>query len=315
MRMMKGAVVASLMLATCVWGGPFNAKLVSGDAIWAMHLDAETARASSLGKLMLEKKPDAKEIAQLKEFEEMFGMDPQTDLHAVTAYGTGMEPESAIILITGKLNPAKLVAKVKGMPAYQAAKHGARDIHSWENPGEEAAERVFGVILSQNVAIVGQTLESVKKAIDVADGKQKTLAQGGINTKALTVAGVMMAATADLGTVDLSSNPMLAANSPKNLTLQVRESEGNFIAKAAVKLGSAQNAQQAMTMMNSMLMMGMMQAQQQDPQMADILKSITLKQDNDTLLAGMTYPAVKLAAVIKAAMEKAAMEQAANPIQ
>ena len=305
-RMMKGAVIASLMLATWVWGGPFNAKLVSGDAIWAMHLDAETFRTSTLGKLMLQENQDAESLKQLKAFEEMFGMDPQTDLHAVTAYGAGIEPEASVILVNGKLNPAKLVQKVKTMPAYQLAKHGNREIHSWENEGEGAAERVYGVILDRNSAIIGQTLKSVKKAIDVADGKQKNLSQGGINTKPLSVGGVMMAVTADLSNVDLSANPMLAANnvSAKSVTIQVRESEGNFSIKAAVKQNSAQEAEQSLTLLNGMLGMVMMQTQQQNPPVADVMKAITIKRDNDALLLNVTYPATKLAALLKSAMRE-----------
>ncbi|MFU8781164.1 MAG: hypothetical protein ACNA71_09110 [Kiritimatiellia bacterium] len=292
-----------------VMAAPFNPVWVSGDANWVMHVDFAALRASQIGKALLSEDLNAAGQEQLQQAKEMFGMDPRTDLDAVTLYGGGRGQDDVVVLVGGKLDADKLVAQLKGMTGYTVSSLGAREVHSWLDEQGEDASRVHGVILDGSRSVASKSVELLQKALAVLDGKQGNLTQGGtLDTSVLSGSGLLLAATADLRNVDLSANPMLANAKAGVFRMQMRESGGDLALRVAMQQESAQEAQQAESMLNGFKMMGLMQMQQQNPDLAGLMQAITITRNDDMLMLQMSYPAAKIVEMIKAVAQSGSEE-------
>ncbi len=299
---------ALVVLVGCVVSAvaaPFNANVVYSDASWVMHVDFAALRGSQIGKAMLEGDIDAAAQEQLEKAKEMLGMDPRTDLHAVTVYGTAANQEDFVAIINGNLDSNALEKQVRDMPGYTASSVGARDMHSWLADENESESRMFGVVLDGTRAVMSRSEATLGKGLAVLDGEQGNLSQAtALDTALLSGQGVLLAMTADLSGVDFSQNPMLAqANvSAKSVRMQLREAAGNLGLRVAVQQGTVQEAQQSEEMLNGLKMMGVMQLGQQNPDLAGLMQAITIGRTDDTLLLNLSYPAEQFLEIVKGAV-------------
>ena len=296
-----GVVLSSACLAMA---GSFDASLVSRDANWVMHIDFSALRASTIGESLLARDVPADVQQQWQRAEQMLGMDLRKDLHAVTMYGSAVGQDDVVVWIQGKLDPGTLASQLENMDGYQRLDHGSHVVHSWvDAPGEMDASRVYGVAVDGGRGVLGPSEALILKALQVMDGTLPNVTDGGISVATLTGSGLLMAATADLRHADLSANPMLAqaGSNARNFRMDIREADGMLGVRMAVQQGSVQDAQQAMEMLNGFKMMGLMQLQQQNPDLAALLQAIAINRNEDTLLLGLSYPSRKLVAMMQEA--------------
>jgi hypothetical protein len=294
------SLLAVLLVARVAVAVSFSPRVVAGDANWVLHLDMAALKASTLGQQMLANDLDARAEIQLKQAQALLGMDPREDLHAITVYGSGVDQDNAVMLIRGKFNSEKVAAAAAVMPGHELLVHGARQVHSWLEAADPSAGRMHGVLLDGSVGVISKSLANLQKALDVVDGKQASLAQGGINTANLSGDGVMLAAAGDFSGLSMGDNPMLSNVKARNFAMQLRETGGNVALRVALKQESVQDAEQSQMMLNGLMMMGMAQLQQQSPELVGLLQAITISRDADTLVANFNYPAARLAEMMKA---------------
>jgi hypothetical protein len=305
MKAMKKVLAVVLLSVVSAVAAPFDAELVPGDANWVLHIDFAALRASQIGKAMLEDELDAAGKEQLKQAKDMFGMDPRTDLNAMTIYGAGAAQDDFVMLVQGKLNSSKMIAHVKGLSGYQASRHAGREVHSWVDgqDDDDKPSRMYGAVWDGSRGLISKSLPSLQTALAVLDGKHDNLMKGKLDTKVMSGQGLLLAAAADLRNVKLPANPMLANAKPGLFRMQARETGGNLAMQVAVQQESVQSAQQAETMLNGFKMMGQMQMQQENPNMASVLQAITIGRNNDVLTLSMTYPAAKIVEMMKSAAQ------------
>lgn len=175
-------LVALLALAPCSFASGFDARRVSADAAWVLHVDFEAlSRSTLLGSLheagqRVENELDADEITS------SFGLDPFADVDSMTMYAEGFDSTDKAIVVIGN---AKLDAtwkrlaekatreKIAGHDALRR-EHGASFPYVCLLPAKDAARRV-GVLATSSA-----TLEH---ALSVLDGGSSSLATGSTRGK------------------------------------------------------------------------------------------------------------------------------------
>lgn len=296
--------------ASCVLAGSFDATLVPQDAYWVAHVDVAAFRGSTIGQYVMEQEGTGEVKEQWQQAEEMLGMDVREDLNAVTMYGTGLEEQDVVIWFRGQLNPETLAAQAAEQEQYESLEIEGHTAHSWVDTSGGAETRIYGVVLDATRGVMGPSKEQIEKALQVAAGESPDVTDGGISVSRLTGSGLLVAATADFSDVDLSEHPMLAqANvNARYFSMDTRESDGNLAVRIDVQQESVQEAQQTEEMLNGLRMMGAMQMQEQNPDLAAFLQAITVSRSDDTLQLRLSYPSEQLIAMIED-MEQAQLPQ------
>ena len=128
--------------ATFSEAGPANAKHVGADAKWYIHLDAESAKQSTLFKQALDllgaQFPVEDAAAQIKT---AIGIDPLKDITGITVYSNTFEKDVAAILIYAKADKNLLTQAVAQNPEHKEQMHGTHMLHTWvdNNDGKTKA--------------------------------------------------------------------------------------------------------------------------------------------------------------------------------
>src|SRR5258707_3156794 len=78
---------------------PLKQTDLPADPAWFLHVDCDALRPTDLGQYILSQmeKPDGQD--KLGSFQATFGLDPRTQLHGLTLYGTNAAPEDGLLLV------------------------------------------------------------------------------------------------------------------------------------------------------------------------------------------------------------------------
>jgi hypothetical protein len=240
------ALALALLGSTQVQAGPLDLKQVSGDAQWMVHIDVDAMRGSSfVEKAYLEG------AQQWSAFEawmsiacDQVGVDPKSDLHGLTLFGTKLGKLEGVALIDAKMQPEQMIGRAKGEAGYQSSTYGKREIHAWT----DGQNRVAGAFFTPSLLVVARTDKEVQHALDVLDQKAPSLA-GKPNTLGSAPEGTMFQAW-----VQGLANTPLPLKSPavkksQALSLVIGESGGQLFANARLTMESAEAAHKVLAVL------------------------------------------------------------------
>ena len=247
MRVLGVAAALVLGLAAVVQAEPLNLKQVPADAKWVAHMDVDAIRASTVAQKAYKQCHDKCEDAdeKLAKLREKLGMDPTTDLHGITFYGTQIKKEKGVVIVQAEVDQKHLVAKAKKAPDYSSSKHKSYKLHTWTHrKGKEHEHSVTGCFHKPTVIVFGRTADEVTAALDVLDGKSPALAGSDSQLAAEIPAGtVLLARAVGLADADLPSKSPLAKEC-ESLCLAIGEHDGEVFAKGKLVTKSEDVAKQ-----------------------------------------------------------------------
>lgn len=181
MKRFCAAAFALPLVLLCVTTAPAKALKpadVSAEAKWYGHFDCEAIRALPIVQEMKEKCPKCWDKGH--KAAEKIGVNPMSDLTALTVYSTQYEGKKGVGLFYVKnLNADKLVAAFKKKhPDHKTAKHGDLTLYSWTAKHKHHEMKLSGAIVDNSVVVIGADGEEVRLALDVLTGKKPGLAAG-----------------------------------------------------------------------------------------------------------------------------------------
>ena len=186
MRVLTLAMAAALTFVSSARAEPLDLKCAAADAKWVLHLDVDALRQSPLVEKAyqkcLELHPEA--AKHLDKVRDLLGMDPRKDLHALMVYGKDTDKHHGVLLVHADVNQKLLLAKAEKAPGHKATKFGSYELHSWTHTDRHGSHPVTGVFYKPNVLVFAESVEAVKGALDVLDGKSP-----GISGKESPLAG------------------------------------------------------------------------------------------------------------------------------
>jgi hypothetical protein len=163
---------------TLIWNAGGNCRAgaidpgsVAADAKWLVHIDFDALRESKVAQHAHEeilKHERAKEI--LAKVQDMTGMDPQKDLHGLTAYGAGFKPHSGVLIVYAHADRDKLLALMKSRPDFKTTSADDLELYSWTEGRGERKHDVIVAFPKEGVAVIAGSADQVKRASSVVRG-------------------------------------------------------------------------------------------------------------------------------------------------
>ncbi|HUS90731.1 MAG TPA: hypothetical protein VM695_02735 [Phycisphaerae bacterium] len=279
---MKRVLAGVCVLAVCgsmAPAGPMKMDRVAGDARWVAHLDVAALLNSGIAKFILaeaEKKGSFLEgIAQVRQ---TLGFDPLKDIRGVTLYGKVIGDETAVVVVDATVDQPKLLELLAGNPGYKAHEHGDRTLHQWTDAaktvvkdGQEVlkpAKTNYGCFADADTIVVGSTLDLLKGAVDVVDGKADSLAKsGGIKILPTPSKGAFLVGAAE--GIRIPEDPAKPQNAIfrtiTDVSIEAGELEGNTFASITAMTDDVQKATKLRQIVQGFVALGqMMLAERQD---------------------------------------------------
>lgn len=153
-------------------------QTVPEKARWVAHLDIESLARSQLLQGLKEQGLQ-KEMETAFADEELAGVDPLQDVRSVTIFNSTDDDDRTVILVRASDKADALLARHQKMDGYHTVDIGGRKLHAWG--GSEGGDHGVAYVArvdggTDRLVVFGEDTESVSHAIDVVEGKQKSLA-------------------------------------------------------------------------------------------------------------------------------------------
>lgn len=162
-----------LILASQALAAPLEVKQVAADSTWLVHVDVDAIRASIVVQRawqnVLEKHPDAE--THLGFVRNVIGLDPTVDIHGITIYGKGIGTADAVTIVAASMDPERLTLLASVIPDQETTPHGDYAIRSWTHKHRDQALIIASAFRGEEQLILGSSIDNVKAALDVLDGK------------------------------------------------------------------------------------------------------------------------------------------------
>ncbi|MHC5083513.1 MAG: hypothetical protein ACYTET_06195 [Planctomycetota bacterium] len=273
---------------------PLNYKHVSGQARWAFHVDFEAFRGSEMGQLVQTSMQETYQD-KINAMAQLLGTDLTQDLNGITVYGQTGSHENAAALFDGTFDQNKLLSLLVLNGAYSKSIYNDHTLHHWVD--ESRQRNQVGTFATDSLIIIAETEDSVKGALDVLSGKQKTLADENQTllerlNKAPDQAIMVMAAE---GLSELTNgNPHAAVLKNSDVMAAViAEENGNMKLQVDLEAETPEAAvqiEQVLLGMKAFMMLG----SEQYPQLPEVLSQAVLVRDEKQLSLAIQYPSIKL---------------------
>jgi hypothetical protein len=298
-----------VMGAMAVSAAPLQRADVAASASWVVHLDVDGLRPTSIGQFIQGQLDQPEAANKLAAFQTIFGVDPRTQLHGLTLYGTGT---NGVLVVYADFDAERLATLAKGANDYESAKHNGHVIRSWIDDNQKkkhgGAGRTYGAIQGKRV-IFGKEESMVAQALDVLDGSTPNLS-GSSNFSQLGASGdtsILEGAARDIQLPDMGPQAEILKKS-RLVLLQLGQQQKKIQGTLTLEANDEETATKISAIGQGLL--ALLQFQQQNPGAVKIAQALKVHQDGATVTASLSLPADDVIDAIKAdAARKAAKKE------
>jgi hypothetical protein len=236
MRVWGVASAIVLGVAAAASAGPLELKQVSAEATWIVHFDVDAMRESTLVQRVYHKCVEnwpavQRHLREVTDLVDHLGIDLTKDLHGLTAYGMKAGDPDGVFIVDANVDQKMLLEKADQAPEHQTAQHGTYVVHSWiDAQGRKHEHPMSGTIYKANTLIFAPTVELVKLALDVLDGKSPAAAGKASPLAAQIPAGTLIVVRAS-GLADARlrwKSPLLTQSETFGVMIGEREGKVSF---------------------------------------------------------------------------------------
>jgi len=255
---MRNPMVNALVLAACcstAVGGALKVEQVAGDARWVAHVDVAAMLKSGLAQFILQEAEKKDSFLEgIAKFREVFGFDPLSDVRSLTLYGKEIGDKAGVVILDATVNPEKILALLAANETYRSREYGDYVLHQWTDQPKAGAggdapagepKTHYGCFYDEKIILVASTIELLKGAIDVLNGKRDSLANSeGLKILPKPAAGAFALAAAEGLKVPPDAKPQQAAlmRHVRDVAVQAGETEGSTFVNITALTETAQRA-------------------------------------------------------------------------
>jgi len=292
------SVVLMLAWGTLAQAGPVQFQHVPADAAWLAHVDADAARASAVMEKTYEACVADAGLAKVFEvMEEKCGVDPRTDLHGLTLYGTKIARGHGVMIVRADMDQEKLVERAKKTADYRTIEYGEHEIHTWTKKKGPRERTAAGAFHQSNTLLLASGVGTLKTAIDALDGKGKSLKTGKKPLAAKVPKGTIFL----LRAIGIGDSPMAAKRPFCSQLIDFSYAEGEHgdrwsghIEVTAESEEVAEHAKEALAGFRAVLWM----ASDPAPKLQKLLDEVDITQDGRVVKADFEASVEKVAAAM-----------------
>lgn len=296
------AVAAAFLLswATLAPAAPLQIRELPADSQWLLFVDVDAMQSSEVIQKLyqgcIEEFPQASEM--FEKIRSEFGIDLRKDLHSMTYFGTKYAPHSGVLIVRTEVDKEVLLGKARKAPDHNTVKYRDYEIHTWtDHKGRMGAHEAAGVFYKPEVLVFAGSLDDLKNALDVLDGKKKSLADEKSPLADKVPEGAMFLARAvDIKTDELpGKQPILDVI--QQLSYVEGQHDGKWFGRLMLQTKSNEAAEQVKDVLQGFLsMVGLYFSEQ--PKLGNLLKEVDLKASGKKVQATFEAPVDKVTAAM-----------------
>jgi hypothetical protein len=285
---------------------PLKRADVTADPGLVVHLDFDGLRATSVGKAILTQMNQPEIDTKLAAIKGIFSFDPRTELHGATIYTKAETPQEGVLIIYADFDSNRVLNLGMLAPGFHTLTNGPHLIYSWidekEKAKEESNPHIYAAIRGDRI-ILGKAEGSVASALDVLDGNEPSLA-GEKSLSDLGAAGTGNFIQAVVRKFDFGDKDPNAAifKMSKLVRLQAGETGDHLAATLSLQAKDADTATQISAIAQGLL--ALLRLQQGNPDALKIANAVSLRQDDNTVIATVSIPSQDAVNLIKAKVEE-----------
>ena len=262
---------------------PLNLDQVADDANWLMHVDFDSARASSIGSFIMDEIESKSEaVERMTEVRASYGVDPK-GFSGLTMFGNG-EHKKGIAIMSGGLDPEKMIAFARKNETFETIRVGKNEIHSLN---QDKRHPMAFATLKNGVIVGGPDADYVRQGIKLAKGK-------GASRGPIALLGELCQIIDNPGFIayvdvakasahhDLDRRGMGMAKKIKSMGMVVGEADGLLKMVAVVVVEDEETAAQMEGMANGMMAMAAL-GKDSKHRLADLMKSQSVTRTGNTV--------------------------------
>jgi hypothetical protein len=255
----------TLLLATAGWlflsaarADELKRDRLPADVDFVVHLDIEGFKQTELFRqAMAEGGEMHVDLEDLAEIREEFGIDPLTDVRAVTLFKVQSEEDPTVVLFSSTDKVDQALELLKGKGGYRAAVSGGVQLHSWgDSDGDD--ERMFAYVHApsgaERVVVLASNETSAARAARVLRGEEPSHAtSGALLTLAPTRGSFLYVAAAKIPGLDEFTPASQVIGLAQGIQLDLAEAGGFLRAHMGVTTASPEDALNVSNIANGLI--------------------------------------------------------------
>lgn len=293
------AVLSGVGTAACSRGGRWRRMCP-----WMrgyMHLNVAALRGTELFKAYREGVPGAGMAqAGLGRFAEITGFHPLRDLDGITLYTTTLGEREGVMLMYGKINREQVEKHVRLFGKHAEEAYGGHTIHTWWDAKNDRT--VAGTVYSDELMVSADSVERLKAALDVLDGKKGASAGGSEMVKRYPKGALFHGEAEDLGTLAARSESQVLRNA-KSVQMTVGEMAGTLTATLTLELKEDRQALQVKRFVDGIRAAAALN-DEKAPAAAKLMDAVSVQSNGPTVTVTLNYASKDLLPELKALREE-----------
>jgi len=180
---MQSLLLTAALLAPVWTSDGLQRSALPADVDFVAHLDVEGLKTTELWKEFQTHLSAEGELDDLEEFQERYGIDPFTDVRAVTLYKMKSEEEPTVALFTTSTKIDEALKRLQKEDGYRRLSEGGIELHSWSESEISGHDTVYSYVHTRSrgerVVLIASNKESALRGARVLRGEEPSHAVGG----------------------------------------------------------------------------------------------------------------------------------------
>lgn len=260
-----------LFLASLVWlanplapsaSDELKRERLPADVDFVIHLDMEALRSTELWKHVSEQSEDFDlDIDELDDIRREFGIDPLTDVRALTLYKVESEEEPTVVLFSSNSRVDEALEKLQLEDGYRRLVSSGIELHTWSDDSDDDEDRMFAyvhAIGAERVVVLAANERSAVRAARVLRGEDPSHASAGtLLTLAPARGSFMYVAAAEIPSFDDDEDSPASQifGLAQGIQFDVGEAGGYLRAHMGLITNSAEDALNISNVINGLISM------------------------------------------------------------
>jgi hypothetical protein len=279
-----------IVLASVAWLAPLSLSTPSlrsdelkrerlpADVDFVLHFDLEGLKRTELWLRVAAKAGGehrfSAEIEELDELEERFGIDPFTDVRAVTLFKTKGEEEPTVILFSATEKVDEALIRFQAEPGYARVVESGIELHTWksEDDGETAYAYLHAKSGPERVVVLAKNKKSAVRAARVLRGEEPSHLQSGtLLTLAPAPGSFLYLAAAKIPHLDEFPPASRVFGLAQGIQVDLGEAGGFLRGHLGLTTGSPEDALNVSNVINGLISLGRLTGEK----LGDLLELLT----------------------------------------
>ncbi|MEQ1894694.1 MAG: hypothetical protein ABL998_19300 [Planctomycetota bacterium] len=306
-----------LLFASGSIGDQLRKDRLPADVDFVMHLDLEGFKATELWKLAQKDGDFHAEFDELKEVEERFGLNPLTDVRAITLYKVEKEEDPTVVLLSTSAKVDAALEKLRGEAGYRRLSEGKIELHTWKERNQDD-ENVFAYLHGsgdERVVVLASKRESALHAARVLRGEDVSLARSGTGLTVAPASGSFLyMSAASLSALDEFAPASQVLGLAQGLQFDVGEAGGLLQAHMGLAAADADKAFHLSNTVNGFISLAYL-AGQELGDVLELLSGLKVRAQGANVTMDFEFELDRLVEILRSLDDDGGDEEELEPVE